>query len=226
MNAGVVPVVAIDGPAGSGKSTVAVLTAKRFGYHLLISGSLYRAVALLAIEKRLSAEDMQVLTALIPALRVEFSSAAGAVRVRLDGRDVTRALGGEDCAALASRIAAAPRLRAALLERQHAFRRAPGLVAEGRDMGTVVFPGAKVKVFLTADLEERARRRLKQLSDRGLNDSLESLYARLAARDERDQSRAIAPLQPADDAVTVDTTGKSLNQVMKEIETLVSDCYA
>ena len=216
------PVVTIDGPAGAGKSTIAMLTAKRLDYHLLVSGSIYRAVAFLALEKRLGAEDVESLVGLVPMLRIEFGLTDDAVRVRLEGKDVTRALSGEDCAALASRIAVMPVLRAALLERQRAFRRMPGLVAEGRDMGTVVFPEAGVKVFLTADLEERARRRFKHLIERGLNGSLANLYDQLAARDRRDKSRPVAPLKPAGDAVTVDTTGKSISRVVEEIETLVS----
>ncbi len=216
-----VPVIAIDGPAGAGKSTIAVLVARRLGYHLLVSGALYRALALLVLEQRLNAKDTRALTALVPAMRVEFELDAAAARVRLNGEDVTRELSGEDCAALASRIAGMPALRAALLKYQRGFRRLPGLVAEGRDMGTVVFPEAKPKVFLTAALEERARRRLKQLNDRGLSDNLAALCERLATRDERDKSRTVAPLKPADDAAMVDTTGKSINAVVKEIETLV-----
>ncbi len=217
-----VPVITIDGPAGAGKSTVSVLLAKQLGYHLLISGSLYRILALLVIEKHLDENDTSALAALIPAMRVEFMLRADVAQVRLGGRDVTQALSGEDCATLASCIAEVPALRAELLKYQHTFRRPPGLVAEGRDMGTVVFPDAKLKVFLTADLEERVQRRLKQLNNRGLNDNLAALYKRLAERDRRDKSRSVAPLQPADDAVVVNTTRRSIAAVVKEVEKLIN----
>lgn len=220
-----VPVVTIDGPAGAGKSTVAALIAKGFNYHLLISGSLYRALALSAIEKRLSAEDVPALISVVARMRLEFSPHRGAPRVRLNGRDVTAALGEENCATFASRVAEAPRLRAELLGFQRGFRRLPGLVAEGRDMGTVVFPGAKVKIFLSADLEERARRRLKQLNDGGLSGNFADLYRKLAARDERDENRPVAPLKPADDTMLIDTTGKSVADVVREIEILVKKTY-
>ena len=221
-----VPVVTIDGPAGAGKSTVAALIAKRFDYHLLISGSLYRALALLAIERRLNVEDVPALIALVARMRIEFSPSEGATRVRLNGHDVTAALGEEGCAAFASRVAEIPQLRAELLGYQHTFRRLPGLVAEGRDMGTVVFPGAKVKIFLSADLEERARRRLKQLNDGGLNGNFADLYRRLAARDERDKNRSVAPLKPANNTALIDTTGKSIAATVQEIEILVKKTYA
>ena len=226
MNTAAVPVVTIDGPAGAGKSTIAALVATKFNYHLLVSGSLYRVLALFTLEKDLDAEDTQALVALIPEMQVEFIPIEGTVCVRLHGRDVTQILSGEDCALVASRIAQLPEVRANLLKYQHAFRRPPGLVAEGRDMGTVVFSGAKLKVFLTADLEERARRRFKQLSDRGFNGNLATLYEQLAARDERDKHRSIAPLKPALDATVIDTTGKSINTILEEIETLVNYHYA
>ena len=217
-----VPVLVIDGPAGAGKSTVAVLVAKHLNYHLLVSGSLYRTLALLAIENHLSEEDKQALLALIPKIQIEFILDESVSRVHLNGSDVTDALRSEDCATLASRIAEIPELRSALLSYQHTFRRSPGLVAEGRDMGTVVFPSAKNKVFLTADLEERARRRLTQLNAVGLNGTLASLCHQLMVRDRRDRERCVAPLKVADDATVIDTTGKSIDSVVEEVNALVN----
>ena len=220
------PVVAIDGPAGAGKSTIAALISKRFDYHLLISGSLYRALALLTFETDLDASNVHSLIGHLPRMRVRFTPDADSVRVHLNKRDVTRLMSSEDCAAVASRIAQMPALRTALLQYQRDFRRSPGLVAEGRDMGTVVFPDVRLKVFLTAELEERARRRLKQLNDRGLSGNLAHLYQQLAVRDESDKSRPVAPLKPAPDATIIDTTGKSIDTVATEIGSLVNYYYA
>ena len=219
-----VPVIAIDGPAGVGKSSVAALLAKRLDYHLLISGSLYRALALQAIDGHLDMQDRDNLLELIASMRVSFVLDGDVAQVHLNGVDVSDLLHGEECASLASRMAEIPELRSRLLAYQHAFRRPPGVVAEGRDMGTVVFPQAQAKVFLIADFEERVRRRFQQLNDTGLNVSLARLRSQLQVRDERDKKRNIAPLKPASGAVVIDTTTKSVGMIVKEIEIIAGHC--
>jgi cytidylate kinase len=201
-----VPVITVDGPAASGKGTIAAGVAKALGFHLLDSGSLYRLVALKAIESGIAPDDGAALASAAEDLDVAFAKG----RIRLDGRDVTERIRGEDVSAAASQVAVHRELRAALLERQRAFRRQPGLVADGRDMGTVVFPDARLKVFLTASPEERARRRYKQLIEKGISSSIEGLLRDIRERDARDAQRAVAPLAPATDAVTLDTTGMTI----------------
>jgi 3-phosphoshikimate 1-carboxyvinyltransferase len=201
------PVIAVDGPAASGKGTIAAGVAQALGFRLLDSGSLYRLVALQAQAAGIQLADDARLTAAAAALDVEF--AAG--RILLDGSDVTEAIRGEDVSAAASRVAAAPGVRMALLGRQQAFRRPPGLVADGRDMGTVVFPDAALKVFVTASPEERAQRRHKQLIEKGISVSIHSLLRDILERDARDASRAAAPLRPAADAVILDTTQMTID---------------
>ena len=196
------PVIAVDGPAASGKGTIAAGVAAALGFHLLDSGSLYRLVALKALEEGVALPDESALAAAALALNVNF--AAG--RVELDGRDVTEAIRAERVSAAASQVAVHPSVRKALLARQRTFRRRPGLVADGRDMGTVVFPDARLKVFLTATPEERARRRHKQLIEKGISITMESLLRDIQERDARDASRAAAPLKPAADAEILDTT--------------------
>jgi cytidylate kinase len=214
------PVVTIDGPGGSGKGTVSRLLAQRLGWHMLDSGALYRLVALAALRRDVSLDDASALATVAAALDVRFESGSG--RILLEGEDVTEAIRAEEVGQGASRVAALPAVREALLERQRDFRAAPGLVADGRDMGTVVFPDAEVKVFLTASLEERARRRHKQLIEQGVSASLDRLFRELEARDRRDQTRAVAPLKPATDAVVVDTTGLSIEEVLQGLERLVA----
>ena len=202
----VIPVVAIDGPAASGKGTIAAGVARALRFHLLDSGSLYRLVALKASEAGASMDDAPAVAALAEALDVEFAPS----RTVLDGRDVTEALRSEAISAAASRVAVHQPVRQALLARQRAFRRPPGLVADGRDMGTVVFPDASLKVFVSASPEERARRRHKQLIEKGISSTIEGLLRDIRERDARDASRTTAPLKPAADAVNLDTTGMGI----------------
>ncbi|MEO8848507.1 MAG: (d)CMP kinase [Casimicrobiaceae bacterium] len=199
---GVIPVVTVDGPAASGKGTIAAGVAAALGFHLLDSGALYRLVALRALETGTPLDD----EATLAALAVDLDMAFDAGSVRLGGREVGEALRGEDVSAAASRVAIHPSVRAALTARQRAFRKPPGLVADGRDMGTVMFPDARVKVFVTAGAGERAQRRHKQLIAKGISVTLESLLHEIAARDSRDTGRATAPLAKASDAVRIDTT--------------------
>ena len=196
------PIVTIDGPSGSGKGTISRAVARRVGWHLLDSGALYRLVALAGLAAGAASEDEERHAELAARMDVAFDSdPGGGERVRLDGRDVTGELRSEAAGQGASRVAAWPGVRAALLERQRAFARPPGLVADGRDMGTVVFPGADLKIFLTATPEERALRRHKQLKDKGSDVSLPALSREIAERDSRDQTRQIAPLRPAPDEI-------------------------
>jgi CMP/dCMP kinase len=200
-----VPVVAVDGPAASGKGTIAAGVAAALGFHLLDSGALYRLVALRALETRTPFDDAHALARLAATLDVVFADAT----ISLGGRDVAGTLRGEDVSTAASHVAVHPSVRTALTTRQRAFRQPPGLVADGRDMGTVIFPDATLKVFVTASVEERAQRRHKQLIAKGISVTIESLLREIAARDERDAGRAAAPLAAAADAVRVDTTGRT-----------------
>jgi cytidylate kinase len=213
-----VPVIAIDGPSGSGKGTVARRVAAALGFHLLDSGALYRLVALAGARHGLAPDDQAAHAELARALDVEFGvDAAGDERILLEGDDVTGAIRTERAGAEASRVAAMPPVRTALLVRQHGFARPPGLVADGRDMGTVVFPGAALKIYLTASAEERARRRHKQLKEKGLTVTIAGLSQEIRERDLRDSSRPVAPLRPADDAVILDSTGLTIEQVVDQV---------
>jgi len=206
-------VLAIDGPAASGKGTVAKRVADALGFHYLDSGSLYRLVALQALRQGVDVADEATLAAL--ARRLDCSFAGG--RLWLAGADVTDAVRDETVSAAASRVAVHPGVRSALLERQQGFRQPPGLVAEGRDMGTVVFPDAAVKIFVTASAEERAARRGKQLAEKGIDVNIQSLLRDIRDRDERDGKRAVAPLKPADDATVLDTTGMTIEAVVAAV---------
>ncbi len=216
-----IPVIAIDGPSGSGKGTVARLLATRLGWHLLDSGALYRLVALAASQIGLepSNSDHQAqAAALARELEVRFGAdARGEEHILLSNKDVTAQLRAETTGDLASQWAAVPRIRSALLDLQHSFRRSPGLVADGRDMGTVVFPDAPLKIFLEASVEERAQRRLKQLSALGISANIDRLCSEIAARDTRDRERPVSPLRAAADAVVVDSSRLTAAQVVEQV---------
>lgn len=212
-------VITIDGPSGSGKGTVAGILAKRLGWNLLDSGALYRLLAFAAGNHGVALDNEALLEKLAAHLDVQFIGATDGkpARIILEGDDVTHAIRSETVAAGASKVAALPAVRDALLQRQRAFLEFPGLVADGRDMGTVVFPDAPLKVFLTASAEERARRRYLQLKAKGDDVSLSGLLDEIRARDERDTQRAIAPLKPAADAIQLDSTELSIEQVLERI---------
>lgn len=209
-----VPVIAIDGPVGSGKGTIARQVARALGWNLLDSGALYRLVALAARQGGIELDDAGRLAQLAASLDVQFdSNDAGEERILLDGADVTASVRTEECGAGASAVAALQPVRDALLDLQRGFRRPPGLVADGRDMGTHVFADAALKVFLTASAAERAGRRHKQLNDKGIDVSLAALSRDIEERDKRDSERSVAPLQPAGDARILDSTGISIEEV-------------
>jgi CMP/dCMP kinase len=212
------PIVTIDGPGGSGKGTVCRLLAQRTRWHLLDSGALYRLVAFAGVLEGLAPDDVAGHARLAQRMKVEFAAdEAGGERIMLDDREVAAALRSEDSAAGASRVAAWPAVRAALLDRQRAYARPPGLIADGRDMGTVVFAHAPLKIFLTASSEERARRRYNQLKEKDSGVSLAALSLEIAERDRRDSTRSVAPLVPADDAIILDSTAISAAEVASQV---------
>ena len=208
-----VPVVTIDGPSGAGKGTLAAAIAEARGWHLLDSGALYRIIAVVALRQGVSLSDAALLAALCSELQIVF----GAGSVTVNGDDLTDAIRTEDVGSAASVVAALPPVREAILTLQKAFRRAPGLVADGRDMGTVVFPDAPVKIFLDASAEARAERRYNQLKNKGLSVSLRDLLEQIQERDARDRERATAPLKPATDAMLIDSTQMTIQEVCNTV---------
>ena len=208
-----IPVIAIDGPSASGKGTIAQTVAKILGFHYLDSGALYRLVALAAVKEATRLDDEAALARRALHLQVSFDGG----EIFLFGQKVTDAIRSEECGKGASRVAALPGVRAALLARQRAFRELPGLVADGRDMGTVVFPDALLKVFLTASAEARAGRRHKQLKEKGIDANIRTLLQELRERDERDSARSTAPLRKADDARELDSTGLGIDEVVRQV---------
>jgi len=218
-----VPVITLDGPGGAGKGTVCLQLADRLGWHILDSGSLYRLTALEAL--RIDASTQSQLIEITENMDIVYVPAEGCLKIMLDHRDVTDAIRTEAVGARASEIAAIAAVRQALLERQRSFARLPGLLADGRDMGTVVFPQAQLKIFLTASPEERAKRRYKQLKEKGIDANLPNLVVELEARDKRDTERSAAPLRAADDAVLLDTTEMSIDEVVDQVMFMASQRF-
>ena len=215
-----VPVLTIDGPSGSGKGTISREVARKLGWHLLDSGALYRVVALAGSMQQLAPQDVDGHTRIATSLQLRFGARPDGSELILLGDpavDVTDRIRTEEAGQGASRVAAWPPVRTALLQRQRNFAAPPGLVADGRDMGTVVFPASPLKIFLTASAEERARRRYKQLKDKGSGVSLAALSREIAERDERDSKRSVSPLVPASDAVVVDSTHLDIAQVVAQV---------
>ena len=217
-----IPVVTVDGPSGAGKGTLSALIAEKLGWHLLDSGAIYRVLAVAAMHHDLPIDDESAVVPLASGLDVSFEIDNEQRRVVLEGEDVTDDIRTEEVGAVASKIASLARVREALLRRQRAFQQDPGLVADGRDMGTVVFPDANVKLFLTASAEARAERRYNQLKDKGLDVNIARLLTDIKARDDRDANRSIAPLVPAEDAVVIDSTDLDINQVFESAMEIIN----
>jgi len=217
------PVITVDGPSGSGKGTVCRLLAEKLGWDVLDSGAIYRVLSLAALHHQIALDNEEALVPLAANLDVQFliDNDTNAGKIILEGEDVTTTIRNEEVGAAASKVAALPRVREALLRRQRAFRTENGLIADGRDMGTVVFPDAPLKIFLTASAEERARRRFVELNERGLDVTLSGLLQDIQARDDRDMNRAVAPLVPAEDAIELDTSELNAQQVFDKVITLL-----
>ncbi|MBH0056719.1 (d)CMP kinase [Pseudoalteromonas sp. SWXJZ94C] len=223
MQALLMPVITVDGPSGSGKGTVCRLLAEKLGWDVLDSGAIYRVLSLAALHHQIALDNEEALVPLAANLDVQFlvDSQTNAGKVILEGEDVSTTIRNEEVGAAASKVAALPRVREALLRRQRAFRTENGLVADGRDMGTVVFQDAPLKIYLTASAEERARRRFVELNARGLDVTLSGLLQDIQARDERDMNRVVAPLVPAEDAIELDTSELNAEQVFDKVITLL-----
>lgn len=217
------PVITVDGPSGSGKGTVCRLLADKLGWDVLDSGAIYRVLSLAALHHQIALDNEEALVPLAANLDVQFlvDSQTNAGKVILEGEDVTTTIRNEEVGAAASKVAALPRVREALLRRQRAFRTENGLIADGRDMGTVVFPDAPLKIYLTASAQERARRRFVELNERGLDVTISGLLEDIQARDDRDMNRAVAPLVPAEDAIELDTSELNAQQVFDKVITLL-----
>ncbi len=214
-----IPVITIDGPGGSGKGTIGLRLATQMGWHFLDSGCLYRVLALQCIKLQVSLDDEADITQIAKDLRVEFKpdEEGNSQKIFLDNYNVGNYIRSEKCASVASQISAFGKVRKALVARQRAFRQAPGLVTDGRDMGTVIFPNAEIKFYFQASAEERAKRRYKQLNDKGISVNLLQILIDIEKRDTRDKQRSVAPLKPADDAVLIDTTTLSVDAVFKQV---------
>ncbi|MEZ9510276.1 (d)CMP kinase [Vibrio breoganii] len=210
------PVITVDGPSGAGKGTLCMMLAEKLGFQLLDSGAIYRVLALAAIHHGVDIESEDALVPLATHLDVQFIAQGDLVQVVLEGEYVSSELRKEETGMAASKVAALPRVREALLRRQRAFQTEPGLVADGRDMGTVVFPSAVAKIFLDASAEERAQRRFNQLQGKGLGVSIDHLLSEIQERDHRDRNRAVAPLRPAEDALVLDSTELSIEEVVEK----------
>ncbi|MBB1275059.1 (d)CMP kinase [Pseudoalteromonas sp. SR43-3] len=223
MQALLMPVITVDGPSGSGKGTVCRLLADKLGWDVLDSGAIYRVLSLAALHHQIALDNEEGLVPLAANLDVQFlvDSQTNAGKVILEGEDVTTTIRNEEVGAAASKVAALPRVREALLRRQRAFRTENGLIADGRDMGTVVFQDAPLKIYLTASAQERARRRFVELNTRGLDVTLSGLLQDIQARDERDMNRTVAPLVPAQDAIEIDTSDLNAQQVFDKVITLL-----
>lgn len=211
-----IPVLTIDGPSGAGKGTVSRLLAKQLGWNYLDSGSIYRSLAIAVTKAKINIASINEIITLAQSMLLEFECLDELV-VRLEGIDITAKLSAESTGEIASKIATHPRIRTALLGKQQDFKQLPGLVADGRDMGTVVFPEAATKIFLTASVEKRGGRRYKQLIEKGINVTLEEVTKELAVRDYRDQERSVAPLKIAKDALCIDSSDLSVEQVIQEV---------
>jgi cytidylate kinase len=220
------PVVTIDGPSGAGKGTVSTLLAKDLKWNFLDSGAIYRVLAIASVHHQIDPSDESGLVPLASSLDVSFVTGSEGSKIILEGEDVTDSIRTEEIGSIASQVASLPRIREALLRRQRAFKEAPGLVADGRDMGTVVFPHAEAKIFLTASAEERARRRYNQLKEKGHDVNIARLLADIQARDERDANRSVAPLVPAEDALVLDSTHLNIEQVLEKVKEYVQSQLA
>ena len=223
----IIPVITVDGPSGCGKGTLSVLLAKKLGWHLLDSGALYRVLSLAAKLHAVTLDNHSALEVLGEHLdvRFEFDETTNTIHAVLEGQDVTQELRTESCGSDASKIAAISGVRKALFERQRAFLDAPGLIADGRDMGTVIFPEAKLKLFLDADPKIRAKRRFNQLQAMGVSANLDDLFLEISQRDIRDRQRPISPLVPAEDAIIIDTSNLSIEQVVSQSMALVKQAF-